>query len=386
MRKTIIFLLINLTLIGCSSEKKTIPIISLQNATQSIVINLSEMLKDIHIVQLETSAEILLGEDTYYLVSEKFIITIDREKILQFSGNGKYIRTLAKAGKGPDEFLRAEAFALDEKNEILYINHRGDSKNIIVYDLKDGKRIRRIPTGVDNLISQIAVLNDTVLVITPRMNQEYNLFCLSTTGKIISGIAPPAVKGIGLQTSIEKVSDKLFYMPKEYDTLYLTKNTAIEPYCFFNVEDRFTFDNNEIGNFVYLSLIAPDFMIANKVHASIKMNGDGETYSMNADKVELYWIDNKNFTATGIKKFHNDFLGVKDTFDPWKNYLFTTNDLGFVRYSSFNLKQLIKQSLETGNLENPIKQRISSLDGQIDENDNPILVIGKLKSRSKRQI
>ncbi len=381
MRKTIILLAISLTLIDCSSENKPIPIINLQNATQSKVINLSEMLKDIHIVRLETSAEILLGEGTYYLVSEKFIITIDRDKILQFSGNGKYIRTLAKAGNGPDEFLRAEAFALDEKNEILYINHRGDTKNIGVYNLKDGKRIKRISTGVDNLISQIAILRDTVLIITPRMNQEYNLFYLSTSGKIISGIAPPSVKGIGLQTSIEKVSDKLYYMPKEYDTLYLAKNTAKEPYCFFNVEDRFTYDNNETGNFVYLSLIAPDFMIANKVHANIKMNSDGETYSMNADKVELYWIDNKNFTATGIKEFHNDFLGVEDTFDPWQNYLFTTNDLAFVRYSSFTLKQLIKQALESDNLKNPIKQKITLLDGQINENDNPILVIGKFKSK-----
>jgi hypothetical protein len=381
MRKTIILLAISLTLIDCSSEKNTIPIINLQNAAQAKVINLSDMLKDIYIVQLETSADILLGEDTYYLVSEKFIITIDREKILQFSGTGRFIRTLAKVGKGPDEFLRAEAFALDEKNEILYVNHRGDSKNIGVYNLKDGKRFKRILTGVDNLISQIAVLKDTVLVITPRMNQEYNLFYLSTTGKIISGIAPPKVKGIGLQSSIEKVSNKLYYMPKEYDTLYLAKNTAKEPYCFFNVEDRFTYDNNEIGNFVYLSLIAPDFMIVNKIHAAIKMNGDGETYSMNADKAELFLIDNKNFTVTGIKKFHNDFFGVEDPFDPWKNYLFTNNELGFIRNSSYNLKLLIKQALETGNLENPVKQRISLLYGQINENDNPILVIGKYKSK-----
>ncbi len=380
MKKILLLSAISLTLFECSSEKKTIPVINLQNTAQSEVINLSEMLEEIHFVQLETSAEILLGEGTYYLVSEKFIITIDREKILQFSGTGKYIRTLTKAGTGPDEFLRAEAFALDGENEILYVNHRGDSKNIGVFNLKDGKRIKRIPTGVDNLISQIAVLKDTVLVITPRMNQEYNLFYLSTTGKIIGGIAPPLVKGIGLQSSIEKVSDKLYYMPKEYDTLYLVHNTTKEPYCFFNVEDRFTFENNENGNFVYLSLITPDFMIANKIHANIKMNDDGETYSMNGDKAELYRIDNKNFTVTGIKNFYNDFLGVEEPFDPWNNYLFATNDLAYRSYSSFNLKQLIKQALEKGNLEDQVKQRISSLDEQISENDNPILVIGKFKS------
>ena len=381
MRKIFIFLAIglSLTFINCSSEKKAIPIINLQNSAQSKVVNLTELVKDIKIIQIESAAEILLGEDTYYLVSEKFIISIDAEKILQFSGTGKYIRTLAKAGNGPDEFLRAEAFALDEKNEILYLYHRGDSKNISVYNLEDGTRIKRIPTGVENLISQIAILKDTVLVITSRMNQEYNLFYLSSTGKIIGGIAPPSVKGIGLESSIAKVSDKLYYMPKEYDTLYLTKYTAKEPYCFFNIEDRFTFDNNEIGNFVYLSLNAPDFIIANKVHARIKMNSDGETYSMNADKNELYLVDKKNFTVTGIKAFHNDFLGIEDSFDPWNNYLSTTNDLGFVTYSSFTLKKLIKQALEKGYLENQIKQRISSLDTQIVENDNPILVIGKFK-------
>lgn len=380
MKKTIIFLAICLTLIDCSSEKKTTPIINLQNANQPEVINLSDMLRDIYIVRLETSEEILLGDDTYYLVSENFIISIDRDKILQFSGKGKYIRTLAKAGKGPDEFLRAEAFALDEEKGILYINHRGDSKNIIVYDLKNGERIKRIPTCVDNLISQIAVLNDTVLVVIPRMNHEYNLYYLTTAGRIINGIAPPMVKGIGLQSSIEKVLNNLYYMPKEYDTLYLVKNTVKEPYCFFKIEDRFTFENNKIGNFVYLSVIAPDFIIANKVHASINMNSDGETFSMNGDKVELYWIDIKDFTVSGIKKFHNDFLGVDDPFDPWRNYLFVNNDLAFVKYSSFNLKQLIKQARESTNLDITVKNRISSLDGQINENDNPILVIGKLKT------
>ena len=34
-----------------------------------------------------------------------------------------FLRTLAKGGNGPDEFLRAEALALDEINDILYINH-----------------------------------------------------------------------------------------------------------------------------------------------------------------------------------------------------------------------------------------------------------------------
>ncbi len=380
MKKIAILFAIVLLMFECSPEKKSIPVIDLQNINQTKVVKLSDMLGDIYVVRLETSDGILLGEDTYYLVSEKYIITIDKDKILQFSGNGKYIRNLAKAGKGPDEFLRADAWALDDKKGILYINHRGDSRHIIVFDLGNGERINRISTGVDNLISQMIVLNDTVLAVMPRMNKEISFYDLSTSGRILSVVAPPGAKGIGLESSIEMVSDKLYYMPKEYDTLYLLNGTRKEPYCFFNVEDRFTFDNNETGNFVYLSANAPNFIIANKVHARIKMNSDGETYSMNGDKITRYWVDKHGFSVSEITGFYNDYLGIQEKFKPWQDYLFLSNNLGFIKYSSFNLKQLIEKTLESEKTDRTQKDRILSLNEEINENDNPVLLIGKLKT------
>ena len=376
----LIFLLILVTSCNGRISQKPFPVIDLQNPGDTRDIYLSELLDDIHIVKLETRDEILLGQYTSYLAGEKFIITIDDNKILQFSNNGGFLRTLARAGNGPEEFLRAEAFALDDKNDILYINHRGDSRNILVFDLKTGNRLKRIPTGVDNLISQIIVSRDSMLTVVPRMNKDYNLYNLSTSGKFVDGIAPPDVKEIGLQTSIDMVMNELYYMPKEYDTLYLVKGTSCKPYCFFHIEDRFTYENNEIGNFVYLSANTPGFMIANKAHASIKLNDDGETFSMNADKQTRYLISKNDFTVVEIKDFNNDFLGIDEDLDQWDNYLYITNNLGYVVYSSFELKQKIAKALESNKLDNLIKQRISALNLEIKENDNPVLVIGNLKT------
>jgi hypothetical protein len=366
-------------IISCS-EKATVPSIDLQNTGRTKEIYLSDILNDIQVVRLETSNNILLGENTNYLVSERYIITIDNDRILQFSNKGNFIRVLTKAGNGPEEFIRAEVFAIDGEKDLLYINHRGDHQHILVYDLKKGKRIKRIPTGVDNLISKIIVLDDSVLTIVPRMNKEYNLYYITTSGRFLYGIAPPIVKGIGLETSIEKVMNDLFYMPKEYDTLYSVNRKVKKPYCFFKVEERFTFENNETGNFVYISVHAPDFLIANKAHARIIMNPDGETYSMNGDKVTPYWIDKRDFSVKEIKGFHNDYFGIDEEFDPFKNYIFINNDLAFITYSSFDLKQLIKKSLESKKLDKEVMLRILKLNNQINENDNPILVIGKLKS------
>ncbi len=380
--KTIRLILLLILATSCNGRisQKPVPVIDLQNPGETRVLYLSELLDKIHVVKLETNNEILLGQYTNYLVGERNIITIDNDKILQFTNNGGFVRTLAKAGKGPDEFLRAEAFGLDDKNNILYINHRGDSHNVLAFDLKTGSRIKRITTGVDNLISQIIVSDDSILTVVPRMNREYNLYHLTPSGKIVGGIAPPKVKGIGLQTSIDLVINELYYMPKEYDTLFIVKQTSLKPYCFFHIEDRFTYENNEIGNFVYLSANAPGFMIANKAHASIKMNEDGETFSMNADKQTRYFINKNDFTVTEIKDFRNDFLGIDEVLDQWANYLYINNNLGYVVYSSFELKQKIAKALESNILDNPVKQRILTFNLEIKENDNPVLVIGKLKT------
>ena len=375
----LIFLLILLTSCTGGNRQKPVPVIDLQNPRDTRDIYLSELLDDIHIVKLETGDEILLGQYTSYLVGEKFVITIDENKILQFSNNGGFLRTLARAGNGPDEFLRAEVFALDDNNDILYVNHRGDSRNILTFDLKTGNRLKRIPTGVDNLISQIIVSGDSILTVVPRMNKDYNLYNLTTSGKFVDGIAPPDIKEIGLQTSIDMVINELYYMPKEYDTLYLVKGTSYKPYCFFHIEDRFTYENNEIGNFVYLSANTPGFMIANKAHASIKLNDDGETFSMNADKQTRYLISKNDFAVTGIKDFRNDLLGIDEDLDQWANYLYINNNLGYVVYSSFELKQKITKALESNKLDDPVKQRILALNQEIKENDNPVLVIGNLK-------
>ena len=379
LKNVLLLLTICITSIGCTSEKKSTPTIDLQNITQNKLVNLSEMLYDINIVRLETSKDLMLSENAYFLVNERYIVAIDQEKILQFSGEGEFIRALAKAGRGPDEFIRAEVYDIDDKNDILYMNHRGDSKHIIAYNLNNGELIKKFPTGIDNLLNQMIVVDDSTLVITARMNREYNLYYLSTSGELINGIAPPKEKGIGLMTSIGKVSDNYFYMPKEYDTLYVFENLVLKPYCFFDVEDRFTIDNNEIGNFLFLTVIAPRFILVNKVHAKIQVNDDGETFTMWGDESTLFWIDRGDFSVSKIKGFHNDYFGIDEAFDPWEDYLFVSGDLAYIKYASFELKQSIEEALDSENLDHDVKQRISSLNEKIDENDNPILVIGKLK-------
>jgi hypothetical protein len=76
MKNTIIVILICLTIISCTSEKKPIPVIDLKNNQKTKVIKLSDMISRINVVSLETSDNILLGQYTQHLVSDRFIVTM----------------------------------------------------------------------------------------------------------------------------------------------------------------------------------------------------------------------------------------------------------------------------------------------------------------------
>ena len=124
----------------------------------------------------------------------------------------------------------------------------------------------------------------------------------------------------------------------------------------------------------------PDFMIANKVHARIKLNADGETYAMNADKQTRFFVSKKDFSVYEITGFYNDFLGFKEKPAQWDNYLSINNNKGFVSYSSFELKQKLKEILTSDKIDDQLIKRILDLNGKLNENDNPILIIGNLKT------
>lgn len=100
---------------------------------------------------------------------------------------------------------------------------------------------------------------------------------------------------------------------------------------------------------------------------------------MNANKITRYFIKKENFSVVEINDFFNDFLGIKEELNPWINYLTVNNSIGFVAYSSFGLKQKLEKSLESNNLTDELKEKITRLNNEISENDNPVLVIGKLK-------
>ncbi len=106
-------------------------------------VSLSEIMQDIRIVALETKEESLIPSNFRHYLGDKYIFIFTRDNILQFSSDGKFVRNLANAGKGPGEFNYVSAFTLNPAQDKLYISHQ--SKDLLVLDVETGSAEKGMP-------------------------------------------------------------------------------------------------------------------------------------------------------------------------------------------------------------------------------------------------
>ena len=83
--------------------------------------NLSSLCDSIHYVKLETNDTVLLSKIDKVKFSKNYIFISDKEKLLMFDGNGKFLRQVSKRGKGPGEYISISDFDISTDGNMLYI-------------------------------------------------------------------------------------------------------------------------------------------------------------------------------------------------------------------------------------------------------------------------
>lgn len=82
---------------------------------------LSEVVKDLEIIPLETSKECLLNSVGNITIGEKDIFVVMMKALLRFDRNsGKFLNVVARFGEGPGDVNYCKGVGLDEPNELIY--------------------------------------------------------------------------------------------------------------------------------------------------------------------------------------------------------------------------------------------------------------------------
>lgn len=162
-------LIIGACLTACSRSESSVDMIIIDlEKNEQISIPYSSFIDSITYIPLETTDVCLIGEVRDIIISDSiiFMLKSERDEILLFSIEGKYLRKLSKIGQGPGEYRAINQMSYNEKRQSLSIS----STKIIEYDLYGNlKNEFRIPFDIsdlyqfdngDYLLSRLESVND----------------------------------------------------------------------------------------------------------------------------------------------------------------------------------------------------------------------------------
>lgn len=377
MKKAIYFSCIGFLLLfisACSGKKEKTPHFNLDESIKSGSLKLSLLADNIRCVALETNGEFIIPDDnTHFWASDKYIITLSNKDIRQFSADGKFIRKLATAGKGPDEYSNIFSYTVDNENDILYYGHQGDWQNIYAINLKDGQPAGKINTKCLPRFMQIVQGNILCIPFDYKNDMGYDAFLINPEGRVLDSITS------GSRAPGIVITPKLTLIPSNENEPYISRNDSLFPLNFkqltpvmaMQYSDKFNPETNLEGLQCSYLFKNKDYVIIKK--EEVKMQKSESSIMMTINNGATVIIDIRNSEPMIIDHFYVDPLDTEYNYFP--SFNLTGKKLVW-NISAFNLKELVQKKREEGKTLSPVLQQ---LDEQLTEESNPVLIISDLK-------
>lgn len=336
-------------------------------------ISMSFFISDFKMVRLENSEEALVS-DCKLWVSDKHIgvYSYMESQYKLFDQDGKFLANIGSQGQGPNEYFGVYSSYFDETNEKVYLLPIM-GKKLLVFDF-EGKAYEHIPLSYQ--------VNKGEFCIDPE-EQELTVFCLPFE-------TPPSVlwKQDFKGNILQEIDAKPFaVIPGDYSNEIMFQQSASQmDYSFFYIVPRpdtlYHYDSA-------LNQIAPVLTLKYKkdeipMHEFIELEN---YYIVELTKLQYpdkngnfitpqspsIIIDKKTLRGCYFNLKYNSLGGIDGPV--WHTY-----KKGYIIASMYpyQIKEQWKKALQS-NLSPEMKQKIRKLNNSITEDDNNIILIGKLK-------
>ena len=118
---------------SCNVNKSTdkIPTIRINPYEAQKEINLSEFVDSVKYIKLQTDANCVMGRIVFIRIKQKYIYVFDagQKIIFVFDKKGRYVSKLDKRGKGPKEYMHINGVFIDDNEKFIEIY---DAKGILL--------------------------------------------------------------------------------------------------------------------------------------------------------------------------------------------------------------------------------------------------------------
>jgi hypothetical protein len=367
--------------------------VDIDNITETIDLKLSDLADSFELIKLETTSECVLGNNTSFYVGDQYILAISNDGIYKFTIDGRYISKLINQGRGPQEFARVSGFLsffIDEKTDYLYLNDPFRPQRFFVYDLVSETFLDQINVGLP-VSGSFATYNDSLLICSySGLSDSISSAVLfyDFKGELRSEITHNKMafngenNSLSFQRSTLKFCDGASYLNFwADDTLYQISNYRLIPYIVPSFTKPRIYPPNypkQIGDrSVSFEINAPCFSII-RVSILEKVLVWGNVSDTESSS-NTYFLNKNTGTCSILSSYTDDLIGEKKE---RRNFAIHTDRNQVV---CLYFKDQIEKAVEKGFMSNAFGQNIIaqmySINESMDEMDNPVLLVGKLKKR-----
>lgn len=241
LNNTLIVFVILLSICSCKAQRELDVreyFISHKNAERPV----SDIIESYELIQLEETEGAYFSNARRIIFNDgKIIILTSDKRILTFSESGKFIGSIDKQGRGPDEYQVLSDICLDEENgrviaschmKVVIFSPEGE----ILNQLTPGFRFNNVHlTGEGQLLFDIRVPGD-------KEELNYNLVLADTDLNLIDSRLPlPLLEGPGLAlygqlNRTSAVPGKDYFFSLRCDTVYRVHEKSIVPVIVLNYD------------------------------------------------------------------------------------------------------------------------------------------------------
>lgn len=338
-----------------ASNEKGLITVNPSDIKDTVELKLSDFIEDIEIIRLESSSQDALIKPGVVYISDNYIGYKGNHGIpgkLFERSTGKFICNLGSVGQGANEYFSITDMMICEKNESVYVLPMM-AENMLVFDLKGN--IKRLIPIAEKITKGAFFINDAGMIAIANMpfkNSKYVVWTQDFDGKVIHTVdSKPYI--------VDNYNDEMFHKgntPK-FD-LFFTTQTNMWNYDIKSnkLNEVFYLDLKDKNSFFVLTELSTLFMCD-------ILGGDISKGSFFVNKEDLRgaWY-----------KMRNDMLGdyvmQKGLF--WDGY-YQWN------VEPFELIEKIKPLY--AQTDGDAKKRIKYVLDNINEEDNNIIILGRLK-------
>ena len=375
----LIYLIITTLNSSCKSDliERSI-IINPEKAIEKDVL-LSDFAKEITYIPLDN--EIAIKQPNRIVITnDRIFISASPIGILAYDQNGNLLNNIGTRGRGPGEYLTGIYFATDQENELMYIY---SSKKILIYSF-DGDFKRDFEINEPEYVGDIYFLNGRLYHAGgPRFDYDWVVY--DTIGNIVSyklNKIPSFVSGWGSYMGFATDNQGLYYWNSYNDTIFYIQDDHYQPKMFF-ARGEFRLPYKDYPREDYGIHFNPVSLINTHKYLFITYLMDQLTHVsyINKEDGRLFIIDRgadmSLFNRPGIL---ND-LDAGPIFPPFY-YHYENNEeflVGWI-YSHRLKTHVNSDTFKSSTPKYPEKKKeLEELAASLDENDNPVLMLVKLK-------